>query len=195
MTLGLDLVECGTFSIGRTPVTNDQYANFVAASEYAPPRYWGSSRPPSHLGSHPVVDVTRMDAARFCGWMCEAVGDYFRLPTSTEWMWTAQGLDGRLYPWGDSFEPGRCNSLEANIGTTTPVNAYPEGIGPFRTLDMAGNVWEWCLDDGDDGWAIIKGGCWLDADWGLRSVRYLSVDPSRAATTVGFRVARTPAIH
>jgi formylglycine-generating enzyme required for sulfatase activity len=181
--------ELGAFSIGRTPVTNDVYALFVAASGWEPPRYWADSRPPGHLGRHPVVEVTRADAVGFCDWFSGESAKAIRLPTSEEWLWAAQGPDKRTYPWGDSFEPGRCNSVEANIGTTTPVDAYATGAGPHGTFDMAGNVWEWCGDDDEDGWGVLRGGCWLDADWGVRSDRTLSADPTRASATVGFRIA------
>jgi formylglycine-generating enzyme required for sulfatase activity len=195
VTLDADLVACGegtgttgAFSTGRTPVTNDAYAFFVAATGSAPPRHWVDSRPPGHLGNHPVVEVTRADAIGFCEWLSEEGGRQIRLPSSAEGLWAAQGPEGRTYPWGDSFEPGRCNSVEANIGTTTPVDAFPLGAGPFGALDMAGNVWEWCSDEDEDGWGVLRGGCWLDADWGVRSDRTLSADPRRATATVGFRV-------
>jgi formylglycine-generating enzyme required for sulfatase activity len=195
VTLDPDLVDCGegtglagAFSIGRTPVTNQRYAEFVETG-WAPPGYWGSNHPPSHLADHPVVEVTRADALAFCLWLSDETRRPIRLPGSEEWRWAAEGPEGRVYPWGDSFEPDRCNTVEASIGTTTPVDAYPDGASPFGTLDMAGNVWEWCGDDDEHGWAILKGGCWLDADWGVRSIRSLSADPSRATATVGFRIA------
>jgi formylglycine-generating enzyme required for sulfatase activity len=195
VTLEFDLIDCGegagpagAFSIGRMPVTNDHYAAFVAAGGQAPPQYWGASRPPSHLLDHPVVELTRAEAIGFCQWVSAKRSREIRLPTSREWLWAAQGPEARTFPWGDTFEPGRCNSVEANVGTTTPVDAFPAGAGPFGSLDMAGNVWEWCCDDDENGWAILKGGCWLDADWGVRPSRSLSADPSRASATVGFRV-------
>jgi formylglycine-generating enzyme required for sulfatase activity len=196
VTLDPDLVDCGegiglagAFAIGRTPITNERYASFVAATGRNPPGYWGSRSTPAHLADHPVVEVTRADAQAFCLWLADESGRPIRLPGSEEWLWAARGPEARVYPWGESFEPDRCNTVEANIGTTTPVDTYPAGVGPFGALDMAGNVWEWCRDEDEDGWATLKGGCWLDADWGVRSVRSLSADPARATATVGFRIA------
>jgi hypothetical protein len=55
----------------------------------------------------------------------------------------ARGPDGRIYPWGDGWDAGKCNSEEGGKLSTTPVGAYPQGASPYGVLDMAGNVWEW----------------------------------------------------
>ena len=33
-----------------------------------------------------------------------------------------------------------------NLGQTTAVGLYPQGVSPLGLLDCAGNVWDWCLD-------------------------------------------------
>lgn len=52
----------------------------------------------------------------------------------------------RLWPWGDEWDPNKCNSRESNFNATTPVGMYPDGTYPNGPLDMVGNVWEWCAD-------------------------------------------------
>ena len=193
MTEPLDLIECegagdsGALLCYRTPVTNAAYWSYVRSSGEAPPAWWGGGEPPGLLASHPVVDVTLEEARSYCLWLSTEAGVAARLPTALEWEWIAQGPDGRRFPWGDVFNPGRCNSWEAAIGTTTPVDAFPEGAGPFGTLDQAGNVWEWCESFDEDGWTVVKGGCYLDTEGGVVSARRLSVDPARRTHTSGFR--------
>jgi formylglycine-generating enzyme required for sulfatase activity len=71
-------------------------------------------------------------------------GYEFQLPTEVEWEKAARGVDGRHFPWGDTVDLTKCNSLESGIGTTTPVGKYsPAGDSPYGVSDMAGNVWEY----------------------------------------------------
>ncbi len=137
---------------------------------------------------HPVVDVTWHEAVAYCRWLGERTGIDLGLPTSERWRFAAAGPQRLRWPWGDEFAPGRCNSLEAGFGTTTPVDAWPDGAGPFGTLDQAGNVWEWCADVIDGDWRLLHGGSWLDSAWGVRTERTLPADPARPTPNVGFRL-------
>ncbi|MBU6335736.1 MAG: formylglycine-generating enzyme family protein [Chloroflexi bacterium] len=168
------------FRIGRTEVTNAQYAQCVAAGACTvpvvpediaaslresgyPEKYWVSRYGDAAYAEHPVVWVTREQAREYAAW---AGG---RLPTDTEWTRACQGDDGWTYPWGDAAPDGRLanfydpaqdgDTSDNDYGDTTAVGSYPAGASPYGALDMAGNVWEWVeADDGDDGRFIVRGG-------------------------------------
>jgi formylglycine-generating enzyme required for sulfatase activity len=72
-----------------------------------------------------------------------------RLPTEWEWQWMAQhGTEARKYPWGEWDGNPRANTTEAGIGDrSTAVGMYPQGAAASGALDVAGNLWEWCLND------------------------------------------------
>jgi formylglycine-generating enzyme required for sulfatase activity len=137
------------YALGKTPVTNDQYSAFLKATGHAPPPHWKiliikHRFPPRGRGDFPVVNVTWHDARTYCKWLSEATGKPYRLPNEPEWEKAARGTDGRLYPWGNDWDTGRCNTFDENgKEATTPVGAYPEGASPYGALDMIGNVWEW----------------------------------------------------
>lgn len=150
-------LERGLF-VARVPVTNAEYARFVAATGYGPPRYWGGKTPPGELRDHPVVYVSWHDAVAYAEWAG------VRLLTEQEWEKAARGIDGRVYPWGDEFDPGRCNIRESGIGATTPVGRYsPDGDSPCSCADMAGNVWEWTASEWQPGsdLRVLRGGSFL----------------------------------
>ena len=109
------------FYIGRYEVSNAQYEHFVEATGYQAPRGWSGGSIPGGLENHPVVNVSWHDALAYCRWLSEETGHTVRLPTEAEWEKSARGTDGRVYPWGDEFDTGKCNSDEDNIETTTPV--------------------------------------------------------------------------
>jgi serine/threonine protein kinase len=129
------------FYISRYPVTNAEYHAFVEATHYLPPQHWRDGVYTSWEADLPVVYVNWHDAAAYCRW---AGG---RLPTEAEWEKAARGTDERRYPWGNTFDPKRCNSREGGKGAATPMGKYsPAGDSPYGVGDMAGNVWEWVLD-------------------------------------------------
>ena len=62
------------------------------------------------------------------------------------------------------------------------------GAAPCGAEQLAGNVWEWVSDTREDGWGVVRGGCYLDTQHGLHAARELPADPARATATTGFRI-------
>jgi formylglycine-generating enzyme required for sulfatase activity len=131
------------YCIGKYPVTNAEYARFVAQHPERRPEHvgWSYIDPPPARLNHPVVGISWHDAVAYCAWLSLQTGRRYRLPSEAEWEKAARGdQDTRLYPWGDELTPGHCNY--AGTGTT-PVDNYPAGVSPFGCYDMVGNVSEW----------------------------------------------------
>jgi formylglycine-generating enzyme required for sulfatase activity/CHAT domain-containing protein/Flp pilus assembly protein TadD len=135
-------VELDAFWIMQTEVTNEQYEKCVIADVCSPPFHpdWGSDEFWATYDRHPVTHVTWEQATTYAQW---AGG---RLPTEAEWEKAARGIDGRRYPWGNTVPKVQRLNFNNDVGDTQPVGSYPDGAGPYGTLDMAGNVWEWVAD-------------------------------------------------
>ena len=171
------------YYLARTPVTNAQYRAFVEATGHRMPGRWENGEIPPGKGNHPVVEASWEDAQAFCQWAgC-------RLPTEQEWEKGARGTDGREYPWGDEWELGRCNTDEAGIGDTTPVDRHSGGASPYGLLDMAGNVWEWCQGwyDSDRDTKVVRGGSWYLNQARARCAYRLRDYPGYSDDLLGFR--------
>jgi formylglycine-generating enzyme required for sulfatase activity len=207
----------GDFYVARTPVTNAEYAAFVLATDHPAPAHWADGGELDGKADHPVVQVTWYDATAYGRWLADCTGKGYRLPSEAEWEKAARGSDGRLYPWGDAWDPPRCNTKESGMGDTTPVTAYEDGASPYGVLDMAGNVFEWTLSlwgtdikvpdyaypydpwDGRENQGarngvlrVIRGGGFYYAATYARTTCRLRSYPDYGVKTRGFRLAIGP---
>src|SRR5262249_58787853 len=153
------LARSAGFSLARHPVTNTQFAKFLADSGYTPPAthpdperflsHWPGANLSAKLKEHPVVWVSYLDALAYCDWA--------GVTLPTEWLWekAARGPDGPPFPWGETSPLpgyGQKPSL-ANVRSegTCAVGSFPRTRTAYGCEDMVGNVSEWCrMIDGED---------------------------------------------
>jgi formylglycine-generating enzyme required for sulfatase activity len=133
-------VYLDAFSIGRHEVTNGEYLAFVTATGGVPAASWPGGAYLLGARDFPVAGQRWAEAADYCAW---AGG---RLPTEAEWEKAARGTDGRTWPWGDDWLPGRAYTAESGGTGPVAVGSCPEGASPYGALDMAGNLEEWVAD-------------------------------------------------
>lgn len=202
------MVSLPAYEIGRVPVTNQEYHQFAWSSGHPLPRDWIGFHYPEAMAAHPVVGITKSDALAYCQWISAQTRMNFRLPTEAEWERAARGVDTRLYPWGEEFDPWRCNTDEGGKRETTEVGVYsPSGDSPWGVADMAGNVWEWTAsllqpypynpNDGREdperkGRAVIRGGSWYYSRKLARCTAREGALHTFTSPALGFRLARTP---
>ena len=202
-------VMLSRFFISRFPITNAEYERYDLAH--------ASRRGAWADDGHPVIYVSNADATKFCQWLSARDKRRYRLPTEAEWEFAAKGADGRTFPWGEAAGRGdlanyadanttfawRDGTVDDGFAETSPVGAYPAGASPFGVEDMAGNVWEWCLDDYDaykggeranprvvkaGGQRVYRGGSWKSRFASLKSTARGFNLPTYASNDVGFRV-------
>jgi gamma-glutamyl hercynylcysteine S-oxide synthase len=201
-----------TFYLDKTEVTNLQYQVFMDATGYRPAdmhnflKDWSWSIPahPHYKegwDNKPVTWVSAEDARAYVSWAGR------RLPNEWEWQYAAQGTDGRLYPWGNSFSASNVPPVNTSRDTTPPADvvAYPAGASPFGVLDMVGNVWQWTntFSDQHTRTATVRGGSPYQPQtarwyfpWGPTAYqlnhhnKYLLMAPSLdRSAEIGFRTA------
>lgn len=128
------------FFIDKTEVTNKQYKRFIDNTGYPAPPHWKNNTYPEGEDDYPVVNVSLEDAQAYAKWAGK------RLPTEFEWEKAARGTDGRIFPWGDFWEPNAANtSWLLRFGKIKKVASHEIDISPYGCYDMAGNVREWTI--------------------------------------------------
>jgi formylglycine-generating enzyme required for sulfatase activity len=219
-------VSIDSFYLDKYEVTNGQFKRFVDENPAwrrvrIPARYhngkylqhWNGNFYPEGKANHPVINVSWYSAVAYCRWAGK------RLPTEAAWEYAARGgLRGKAFPWGDERpDKGRANYSASGIGAASTVGSYPaNGYGLY---DMAGNVWEYVIDEWGrysappqvnpvgggslylDGTfldvktrRVIRSGSWGGAPINLRVAYRDSHPPEEAGDHVGFRCAK-PASH
>lgn len=148
--------------------------------------------------------VSWFESVAFCRWLSQRTGSIIRLPTEWEWQQAAKGGDPtRTYPWGGEWDPCRCNSDESGLKRTSPVGVYPSGATQHGVLDIAGNVYEWCLNKVEDPQAAealtidhsksrraIRGGSWYYEPEFQRSSLRDKYHANLRDVDLGFRLAQ-----
>jgi formylglycine-generating enzyme required for sulfatase activity len=204
----------GGYWIGKYEVTFDQYDQFCEEQGIIKPDDEGWGRE-----GNPVINISWLDAMAYCRWLSNKIGINFNLPTESHWEKAARGTDGRMYPWGNSL-PSDKKANYADRGTnfemrsstandksnyTTPVGSYPEGSSPYGLLDMAGNVYELCLDLYSSSYSssslkknsrepkkgtyrVLRGGSWYGISRCLRTTFRTSAKPTSRYFHIGFRL-------
>ena len=154
---------------------------------------------------------------KFCQWLGGKERKRYRLPSEAEWEWAAKGEQNLVYPWGGQTGQGTLANFADALTTfpwrdpqvndgyaeTSPVGNYPDGASPFGMDDMAGNVWEWCLDFYDTykggektnprgplhgAQRVYRGGSWKSRFASLKTTTRGYNQPTYASNDVGFRI-------
>ena len=206
--------------MARYPITNAQYQAFIDAGGYTDKgasTWWRDLKQPKPAQSswpqanRPRTDVDWYEAVAFSRWLSAQLGYEVRLPSEEEWERAACGRDGREYPWGKDYRTGYSNINEKELKAgewslqqTTAVGVYPQGASTEGVLDLAGNVWEWCLDkydrpgkvkaDTSDDSRVARGGAWNSyPDFARGSLR-LRFKPDGRNYFRGFRLVSSAPI-
>lgn len=213
VSVGAQQVSVPAFRMAKHPVTFAQFQAFIDAPDgYRNAQWWADLARREHtpgkqqwpIDTHPREGVNWYEAVAFCRWLSDKTGLPISLPTESQWQRAAQGDDGREYPWGGGPDETKCNTRESGLNKTTPVDQHPAGVSPFGVLDLAGNVWEWCLtklaspyqhpEDNDmmgDAKRVVRGGAFNAYQSSARATYRNGIDPDVRSLTQGFRVVTT----
>ena len=203
-------VTLADFEILRNEVTVAQYKMCLDAGVCTEPKQgevdlnWGRV----DRDQHPMNGINWVQARQFANWVG---GD---LPSEAQWEYaaTSQGSN-QLYPWGDD-EPDcqRTHNYTCPGTLTATVCTHPTGHSDQGVCDLAGNTWEWvmdnyhatydgapvdgsawcnlagCLDDGEP--RVWKGGDYRFDITRMRSSARGYYGPAVQPAWMGFRVVR-----
>lgn len=169
----IDFVELPSgLLMAKTPITQAQWRKVMGTE----PSYFKGD-------DLPVECVSWHDAVKFC----RRTGT--RLPTEAEWEYAYRsGTNTAWYNGDDERKVGEIAWFADNSNNKTrPVGLkQPNAWGLY---DMAGNVWEWCVDD-EESYRVIRGGAWCGSASGTRAAARSNDYPGYRGDYIGFRVVK-----
>ncbi len=136
-------IKIASYRIGRYPVTNVQYEEFVRQKRWLvpPSMCWEGQKVPAGLEKRPVTGVSWFDALAYCHWLSERTGRSYSLPNEAQWEKACRGSRSDRYPWGNDPAPDRSNFGRSALAD---VDAFPPQ-NEFGLYDLVGNVRQWTL--------------------------------------------------
>lgn len=214
------LGEAGELSIAevasmirRRDETPKEFKNFLEVERLGEQMRSGRFNKPAGLivdsdnPLQPVSGICWFEVQAYCVWLSEQSGEKWRLPTEAEWEVGARyGAPGHEnYPWGNTFDQQRCNTVMSGIYGPTPIGMFPKGVTASSLYDMSGNVAEWTSSRYDKPYGdqdekqtkpskfalrVLRGGSWYYGKEYARLTFRLQYHPGFRARTAGFRVLR-----
>jgi formylglycine-generating enzyme required for sulfatase activity len=207
------IFEVKSFRMAKYLVTNAQFGAFIRTEDsYGHADWWKDISNPywritPRTPRWPEANCPRMvswyEAIAFCRWLSARTGTTIRLPAEWEWQQAATGGDPtRHYPWPGGWDAARCSHSSVYEDRITAVGMYPSGASQQGVLDMAGNVWEWCMNQSDQperSWALhinshnnraIRGGSLYDKPEHLRTSHREGQTPTSQDHLIGVRLVQ-----
>jgi len=200
------------YEITVTPITNQQYARFVAETGYRTPdvnqerwesfglihpysrtrrHAWQNGELPPGREMHPVVLISWHDAVAYAKWLTDQSGQRWSLPTEDQWEKAVRGSKGLRFPWGNEFMPRALNSHDDGPFDTMPVGSFADGASEYAVLDGAGQVFEWTSEKTGNDRVKVKGGSWDDSGCGVcRPAASHNRPADLQHILIGFRLVR-----
>ena len=202
------------YCISRNLVTNQEYQEFVRATNHRSPGItaaeyqqqgflvhpyskveeflWQAGTYPQDTAKHPVVLVSYDDALAYADWKESQTGVKYRLPTDLEWEKAARGESGNYFPWGNDWQAEATNFGGSGINYTSAIASYPQSKSVYGVEDMAGNVFEYTSTlEQQDSLAVMKGCSWDDSPGFCRAAYQHTRPVDSRHILFGFRLIKT----
>ena len=214
-------IEVPAFEITINQITNHEFNLFMQTDGYSKSQYWSKEgwawineqkivKPAFwdntryNQPNQPVTGVSFYESEAFSRW----VGG--RLPTETEWEKAARGIQGNKYPWGDDTPTLEIANYSPDFVpveiSAVNVDQYPNNKSSFGCQQMAGNLFEWCVDffhtdtptqrhksfiveNRPSRRRVLKGGAWTTDISRLCCAARWSYTPNLRDNIIGLRVA------
>ncbi len=202
-----------SFCISRNLVTNQEYQEFIEATNHRTPDIteaeyqeqgflvhsyskvkdflWTKGTYPPNTPQHPVVLVSYDDALAYAQWKATQTQATYRLPTAEEWEKAARGTSGSYFPWGNDWRDEGTNAAGSGLNYTSAIASFPLSKSVYGVEDMAGNVFEYTSTLKQQETRIVMKGCsWDDLPGFCRAAYHHTRPVDSRHILFGFRLVK-----